>query len=76
MTDTQRDDRPVIGSIISAKTATQHEQRVRIEVTAIDEQNSSASEWVVWGYRQSSRRRGVRSTMFPRLYIVTRGGAA
>lgn len=61
---------PAIGSRIAAVTTTRTEQRVMIEVTAID--SETAAGWYVYGYRQTRRRAGIRQTAIPTLYFVGR----
>ena len=46
-------------------------QKVIIEVTRIEEETEQG--WYVWGYRQyKNRRNGVRSTMIPAYYFISK----
>jgi hypothetical protein len=60
---------PEIGTRVAALTDTEGEQRVLIEVTAIDMETESG--WYVYGYRLVRRARP-RQTMYPRRYFVQR----
>jgi hypothetical protein len=60
---------PRIGSKVNATTTTTTEQKVVIEVSAIDRETGAG--WYIYGYR-SHRGTRPRQTMYPQLYFVAR----
>ena len=59
---------PKVGSLVRAVTTTRTEQRVIIEVTAIDVTTHEGT--YVWGYRQGGKNKGRRQTIYPNLYLI------
>jgi hypothetical protein len=63
---------PEVGQRVRATTVTPAAQSVVIEVTKIDEEQTTG--WYVYGYR-AHRGDRPRQTMYPRLYFVAKAAS-